>query len=262
MMTLTAVPLQTEAQQDESRYEVQSRMEMLDILRQLHGNHALITAYYNANNDFLLTTILAVDAEAGCLLLDTDRNPALNKRLLEASGQSIIYTASQNRIKIKFGSNRIALVTHQGREAFSIPLPVSMLRLQRREYYRVATPVLKPIKCTIPLLSDDGSAPPQTAEMIVLDLSGGGIALIDQHHSLDLNPGALFENCRIVLPGVGDINAALRVRNSFEVRLRNGVTCTRCGCEFVNLSGTVQGMIQRYITRLEQSGNARLMGFA
>jgi hypothetical protein len=78
------------------------------------------------------------------------------------------------------------------------------------------------------------------------------VALIDQHHSLDLEPGNSYESCHLTLPDVGVIVTGIKVCNTFEVTLRNGLACKRSGCKFVGMSESERGRVQRYITRLER----------
>lgn len=142
---------------------------------------------------------------------------------------------------------------HDGHPAFRIALPQRIVRMQRREFYRISTSVISPLKCKVRL--DNGT----DAEITLLDLSVGGVALIDQHHAIDLEPGNIFPDCRIDLPGQGTLHTGLQVCNTFEVTLRSGLACKRSGCRFMDISESDRGMVQRYITQLEREQRSKGM---
>lgn len=71
---------------------------------------------------------------------------------------------------------------------------------------------------------------------------------------------ALFQDCRLEIPGEGVIQVNLRVRKTIEISSRNGEHSLRVGCEFVNLTGTKLAFIERYITRIERERKARDTG--
>jgi flagellar brake protein len=79
-----------------------------------------------------------------------------------------------------------------------------------------------------------------------------------EHPGLKLEPGELFDGCRVALPEVGTITAKLQVRNSFPVTLKNGTVTKRTGCMFVQLTPSQEAMIQRYIIRLERERRAKM----
>ena len=56
------------------------------------------------------------------------------------------------------------------------------------------------------------------------------------------------------------MTTSLQVRNHVEIKLANGKTSRRVGCEFVNISRGNLAAVQKYITRLERERNARIAG--
>jgi len=140
-------------------------------------------------------------------------------------------------------------------------LPETLLRLQRREYFRLSTPIASPIKCTIPMKRADGSA--LVADAPLLDISGGGVGLMVSPEQAGLYETEMtFSDCRISLPDEGVLVTTLRVRNAFDVTARNGAHYVRVGCEFIELQGARLSLIQRYITRIERERKARMSGLA
>lgn len=239
----------------EKNYLVESPEEIAFVLRTIMQQNSLVTLHFNNCSDFILTSILDIDAKRGELVMDCGRDPRLNRQLLEE--ENLICTTAHDEVKVKFACRRIRKTRSNRRDAFILQLPNALLRLQRRENFRVPTPLAKPLRCAIKLPSGDETA---TAELILLDISCGGIAVIDQHPRISLEPGEIYSDCRLDLPGVGTITFSMCVRDSFSCTLKNGLTCMRAGCEFVSIPQNTLILVQRYITKLQQERNARRTG--
>ena len=76
-----------------------------------------------------------------------------------------------DKVRVQFIPRDLKTATHEGRAAFRAPLPDSVLRLQRREYYRLTMPVTQRLACRIP--QPDG----HLVEVESVALSGGGLAV-------------------------------------------------------------------------------------
>lgn len=240
---------------EEARYVTNSPSEIVSVLRTALRKGALVTAYFNHGNDFALTSILAVDPEEGEVIYDAPAQPETRTKL--AAAQRVTFVTSEDGIKIKFSVTEIKPRKYDGQPAFVSAIPGMLLRMQRREYYRVACPIGSPLKCRVKIMSGERL---QTAEVTVMDLSCGGVSVIDSHPDLNFEQDAVISGCEIELPDVGTIQADLQVRNSFEVSLKNGTVCKRSGCRFVNPSQSTINLIQRYIMKLERERNPRFGG--
>ena len=164
----------TSSTADEEKYKVYSRLEIAAVLGALQKAGSLVTAYFGAGNDFILTSIVRVDAEANEVMLDYGADAATNMRALKAS--SITFVAAHERIKIQFSAESLRQVRFDNRPAFGIALPGTLLRLQRREFFRIVTPLAQPLKCAIPPQGEGVDAP---TEATVADISCGGVALAE-----------------------------------------------------------------------------------
>jgi c-di-GMP-binding flagellar brake protein YcgR len=213
----------------------------------------MVSAFFNAGNDLLLTSVLAIDPDAKTVILDYGSNLALNQRILKS--EKIIFVTSLDSVKVQWVSNRIEGDTFEGRGAFRIALPSQILRLQRREYYRLTTPVINPLKCKIP--TPDGEA----IEVALADISAGGIGVIVAPPAdAKFEVGAIFPGCRVELPGVGAAEFTLSIQNLREVTLKNGNKSLRAGCQFVDMCPGMQAVVQRYIIKLERERIANAPG--
>ena len=237
---------------DDSRFVVTQPAEIVFVLKKIIQNTQLVTAYQDDGADFALTSLLAVMPDTAEVVLDVSPDAAANKRLLAA--KKVLLVTSHDQVKVKFTTSDIREVRYKGRPALRIPLPTSLVRIQRREHFRIATPLTKPLICTLPL-PDRG--PGTQAETIVLDISIGGVALMDNHDATSFQIGNVFDKCRIGLPEIGTLVVSLEVRNSFDTPLKNGLSFRRCGCQFLNLAPSGESLVQRYIMFLERSRKFR-----
>lgn len=233
---------------DVDRYLVESVKEVAFILRAIAQKGEGVTAHFNYGNDFILTSIIHVDADSDTVILDYGANEALDRKILEA--RKIVFITSQDRVRIQFTANHIEKTQYEDRPAFKINLPESLIKLQRREYFRLTTPISKPLLCTFPL--EEGAK----VDLAIADISIGGIGVINPPPTFKFEIGAMHKGCYFTLPEIGTIVTALQIRNAFEVTMKNGVHTMRAGCMFVSLPGTMQSMIQRYIIKLERERRA------
>lgn len=236
-------------------YEVDSRREIVALLRQISDKNQLIRMLVHGEADVCVTSILHVDAERGSMILDRSINREQNQRIVAA--RQVDCETTLDKIRILFGAAGLRETTFEQRAALEADLPATLIRLQRREYYRMPTPVGNPVRVTIPLPAELGGG---SASFPLADISCGGIAILDNKVQLDNTIGQTFTGCTIELPELGLVTTSLQIRNSLDMTLLNNKTNRRLGCEFVDISRGNLANVQRYITRLERERNARLAG--
>lgn len=238
----------------ESRYEVTAPREVLGLLDSICERKPLVSLAYGAGDSFL-TSLLQVDRDNRSIVLDAVVDTAVNERATSAARVSLRTMLDNIRIIIPIVGLRAC--QYENRPALRADFPESLIRLQRREHYRIQTPMGKPVQATIPIAGTTGQS---TVRIPLFDISCGGVALIEDKAVLDETVGREYPDCRIDLPGIGIIEATLQVRESQEFTLRNGLTRRRIGCQFVNPSPTILSAINRYIMKLERELNARRAG--
>jgi c-di-GMP-binding flagellar brake protein YcgR len=235
-------------------YEVQSRREIEMLLRQIGEKKQLIRMKIKGEADVCVTSILLVDPSTGRLILDRSINREQNDRIMQA--KSVLCETYLDKIRILFSVSDVGDATFKGTPALGAPIPATLIRLQRREFYRMSTPLTHPVLAMLPARTPGaglGSFP-------LADISCGGIALLDNRMVLDASIGQTLTDCRIDLPDIGLINTSIQVRNTLDVTMLNNKTSRRVGCMFVDISRADMAAVQRYITRLERERNARLAG--
>ena len=240
-----------------SKFLLYSKSEILAILRTLIQKGSMITAYFDHGRSFLLTSIIALSADDQSFILDMGSNDEMNRKALLANHH--IFTTMVDKVKIQFSLDGLTLTQYEGRPAFLARLPETLLRLQRREFFRLSTPVANPVKLSTILRLADAST--LAIELPLVDISGGGIGLqVSPDQAQYFQRGDTLDECRMILHDEGVLVATLCVRNLIDITSRSGAHYFRVGCEFVNLSAARASLVQRYITRVERDRRARLNG--
>lgn len=235
-----------------TKYLVSTRQEIVQILRAISKHNEMVTAYFNHGKEFFLTSIVGADAATGMLIVDCGSDADTNRRVLAAD--KIVFVTNLDRIKIQFNTKALVQINYQGQPAFRTPLPESLLKLQRREFYRLVTPMRESPKCIIPDLAG------AKAEASVVDISVGGVGISGLPQDLAFEKGQLLSQCRIVLPVEGTVVSTLELRSLQQSTLRSGELVLRVGCHFVDMPAQHQAMIQRYIIRIDRERRALVRG--
>lgn len=237
-----------------SKFQVHSKSEIVSILRGLQEQGAQITFYFNEGHDFLLTSLVDISADGDTLVFDHGSDLETNRRIL--ASDPIDCVSSKEKVRIQFALDGVETISFEGRNAFSSRLPVTLVRLQRREDFRLATPLAKPILCAIPVPKGKGAHRNITATLV--DISGGGFSLvIVPPDEIDLVADAEFPDVRFDLPKIGSVIATVRILYTDTVTLPSGKIQQRAGCQFVKLPGPMLNMIRRYIIQVERERKSR-----
>lgn len=228
---------------DWHEYAVTSRREILALLRNICEQRSRILVQVAGEP---VTWVTAAGCDAATLILDRALSREQNDSILKAG--VVTFETSLDNIRIVFETTRIRPVDHQGAPAFALDLPERMIRLQRREFYRVATPVIYPVLVSIPVPK---AADGDSIAFSLADISCGGICLLDNQLALGATVGRVYTRCKIELPDIGVVTTGLQVRNTATTTLLNNRTNSRLGCRFVDMSSAHFSMVQRYVTKRE-----------
>src|ERR1700740_779320 len=120
-------------------FEVESRKEIFSLLRGIGEKNQLIRMLIQGEADVCVTSILHVDEPGDSVILDCSIDQEQNRRILSA--RRLSFETTLDKVRILFGAESIESTTFEGNPAFRIAFPATLIRLQRREYYRIATPV-------------------------------------------------------------------------------------------------------------------------
>lgn len=113
-------------------------------------NKCMISADLKGKNT-MLTAIISVEYKNNTLILDTSASDDLNKKMV--ASRNVRFFTVFNGVQVAFTCSDITMGKYKGHEVFIMPIPNSLYWYNRREYYRVTTPMLKPCVCNIPLVA-------------------------------------------------------------------------------------------------------------
>jgi len=232
---------------EDNKFRISSKSDIQSILRAVMQKNILVALHFGHNNDYILTSILAIDPELQRIIVDFGEAEKLSKVALDT--KVVTFVTSQDQSKIQFTCTAIRKIKFEDRNAFSIDLPESILHIKKRQYYQITKPSSTTLKCIIPLPNEYNS---NNTEITVHDISCGGITLIEQNSLVNFECGVIYKNCQIDLPGVGTLNIAIRIKNTYKVTLDNGLICKHAGCEFINSPQDMLEMVRQYISKLKQ----------
>ncbi len=241
------IPLKIEvfAQEGENEFILRDQKEILAVLRDIVQQQNRVALYYNDDSSMVLTLLLAAD-ESG-IWVDASPNPVDNRNI-ERSNR-IVFVSTHNMAKVQWVSTETTQGLYQNSAAFFLPLPRKLLRLQRRDYYRLLNVETNALKC---LIRPYAAKKHIRREVTVMDISIGGVALVCTEDEVELTAGATFQDCEIDLPDVGTIRTGIEVKSVFEVTERNGEVKRRAGCVFVNPDAEARMMLQRYVAQAQR----------
>jgi flagellar brake protein len=243
-MSNTSLKIEKFRDGEESKFLVKSAKEIQLILHAIAQKKLPAVIYFNDGQSFIKTVILTANENG--LWLDVGPNEDDNTQLLCSS--HITFVTMYQGAKVQFECLQLEMAIYASHPAFYSPLPQSMVRLQRRDYFRLPVPSDAQLKCLIPPIT---AKPVQPVEITIMDISVGGIALICREQSVTLEEGTTYPDCRIELPGLGTLVATIQVKNLFDVTSPGGIVTKHAGCEFVQLDGKMSMLLQRYVSIMQ-----------
>lgn len=240
---------------DDHRFRITSRIEIVSELRAALAEGALLTLTFGPGNDSALSKLLEVDAEENTLILDACQNRHDNTKVCAAG--AITAEAMVRRIRVRFEVSVATPVDYEGRPALRLSIPDSIQRIQRREAYRIDTPTNEVVNCRFvhPVL------PHREVALRVADISVRGMGLTADYGLWSAPVGEIIKACRIDLPDTGVVHCDAQIVRVFECP-GGGKHRLWIGCQFVQIAGPATTLLQRYILQLERARIARTRGIS
>lgn len=232
-----------------ARYTLTSSLEIAHHLRRIINAGQMVTVFSNHGKSFILTRLLAVDTRQNLLIFDMGSDGNMN-RLLLTSERNVLVCAPEG-VKTQFSVGRVKETTYEGAPAFVTNLPTSLIKLQRREYFRIRTPIASPVMCNIHDY-DEGNG----VTLPIYDISLGGVSLVTPEDLPGFDVTQIYSDVALDLKQAGTVPVVIEVRNILRIPQRNNTVQVRVGCEFKDLSMRGQTIIQKYIAQLERERRA------
>jgi len=229
--------------EEDSPFALHNRLEIVFVLEDL-AKHRVAINLDTAEGVGLVTSVLGVSSEGNHVYIDISADSQINEKITNSGHISFV---TQTGVKVRWHSSHLHLVELQDGDAFSMPVPVVIERVQRREYFRLNTPQgSNALICKIAVAAG-------FMETTIVDISVGGIGISVRGELPEMfSQGALLEGCSISLPVIGAVPTNLLVRGIWtSIKTKSGEQMSRIGLEFVGLSRGAANVIQRHIIQLE-----------
>lgn len=242
---------------DDEKFLTQHPVAIAQVLNELAKNKTTLNLSFNQGQDQGLTTVIGVSKDKQFVYLDKSLDAGFNKRLL--ASKLIVFSKTEG-IKIRWSAKKLTEVKLTDGEALKMPLPKSLYRFQRREFFRSLTPVTHPVICYIPYRNPTNDQD-EKLDMALVDASLGGVGVaVTDHLSSAIELEKVFPHCAISLPNYGDIDTSLCVKHITEIVMANGSKKFRVGFQFVGLNREEERMIQTYVLQLEREALVQARG--
>ncbi|GAB6847267.1 flagellar brake protein [Paraburkholderia kururiensis] len=211
-------------------------------LRNLVNRGDFLTVQYKGGQ--LVTRLLDVDVRGRVFTFDWGAVEAHNNGLLAAPRSQ--FHASPDGVRMEFSTPTPRETRFEGLPAFEADFPEVLYYVQRREYFRVETPLLEPYLC-------HGRFPegePFRFEVHDISLGGVGMRTTDER-VVGLPMGVTLMDCELALGPQGTLSLDLQLVSHRMFDLPNGSQRYQLGFRFVTLPGSAENTLQRLITQLE-----------
>ncbi|CAM5335673.1 flagellar brake protein [Eoetvoesiella caeni] len=243
-------------QSDLEPYILTSPADILDILQSIRNRNATLRTLLEPISVTTATSLIDINTRQGTLVLRMSPSDDELEPSDFLSAEKILSDTSLGASHVQFAGNDAMPHDHDKHAALRIPIPSQLMHVQRRDSYRILTPVTSPVNCNI----SPGSSKAPVA-LSIADISLGGVCLTTEQQDLDYIVGKIYPDCSIDLPGVGSITVALQVAHVTQQPSALGITRYRIGCSFVQPNYSASGAVQRYISQLEREEIAKKRGF-
>jgi c-di-GMP-binding flagellar brake protein YcgR len=221
---------------------ISNPLEIGGLLRSLAYRLDNLTADYAERHT--ITRILEVDIAARTFIFDSDTDQIEYEAALHAVRW--IFHATPRGVRVEFSVERVQPVVFEEQPAFRARFPAVLLCRQRREYFRVQTPVKDPYLCIGSLANGERFC----AEMVDLSLSGVALRITDDHLG-NLETGSIVRNAELHFTGQSPISLDLQFVSYRDLDGIAGSSRFILGFKFLSLPGHTENVLQRLIARLE-----------
>ncbi|WP_027149403.1 flagellar brake protein [Methylobacter tundripaludum] len=231
---------------DISSFSIQNPKQIVSHLSLLVKNKCLLSARFGANNESYITTLLSVNEGNNTVVLDYGPKEDLNQRILNAG--KVSFDTDYNGIKVSFAGTELKKIAHKGDSAFSMSIPRSLYWMQRREYYRVKSPLSKPSYCQLIV---EGREP---VNLKLYDISLTGFAMLNVSKEVSdlLIPGTSFSQCKLILSEAGESPISFEICAKYIINPDKPQKIQKIGCKFNKITRSVEEVIQRYMHQIQR----------
>jgi c-di-GMP-binding flagellar brake protein YcgR len=211
------------------------------VLEALAAEGETVVAQVGSGELMFRSRLRFVDPNRQHIVVEPSADAAGNAALL--AQPRAIFVAEVDEWRVEFVASAPQQTVHGGTTAIQLRFPESISSHRRRMHDRAPVPIQSPVRCvtyTEGIVSFEGS---------ILDISQGGVGMMQYDPNIPLEPGMVLKNCCIERPGSDTVTVDLEVRFTETVTLANGGRAQRAGCKFVNRSPASMALIGEFVNK-------------
>lgn len=232
---------------DDNPYRVTEPGDVLRLMRRLQRERQSVVMTVQGGRK-IMTLLLNVDGDLRNFVYDSGRDEQETQAALSTS--RVHFSAALSGVAVSFTTPAPVAVDFDGSPAFRSPLPLEMLYLQRREYYRAKGPQL--YRCSAKLT--DGT----TINLELRDLSVTGVGLQSKTIPPEQLPvGTLLGGAVLDFEELGTVEDVTLMVTSHKKVEDKGLLTYMYGCRFEQLPRSKDTILQRLMFSLEQLNRAK-----
>ncbi|MDD5578410.1 MAG: flagellar brake protein [Methylobacter sp.] len=237
--------------ENETSFLIRNQAQIVNHLSLLFNSKCLLSANFGDNNDSFITTIIEINKKNNSLILDYAPKEYLSQQALNSP--NIFFKTVYLGIEVTFQTSRLAKIQHKGRPAFIMPIPEAILWLQRREFYRIKSPLSKSSYCRL-ILEDR-----ESIELKLYDISLSGFSMLNESADISslLALEAQLEHCKLFLTDTGEDTISFEIRNKCIVNPEKLNKIEKIGCKFTRIAPAFESAIQRYMQQIERENKLK-----
>jgi len=231
-----------QTQEDGPDYRQQHPLQIAMCLRALMGRHERLNIAFE--NRQMFVEVLEVDSRHATFTFSFGNVDADNAAMVEADQLS--FSSLPGAIETRFVTYGAKRVYFNNRPAFEASFPSTLIHVQRRQHFRVHTPIMDPF------VAVGTNAHGAHFRFELQDMSLGGVA-VRTHDSRYANiaTGTILHDVELQLGHFGSVKLDLEVMAPREAKNAKGDALYVIGCRFVERNGVADRLLQRVIMHLE-----------
>lgn len=233
----------------EPDYVVKNAKLVFQHFSELLTKKCLVSAYFGEKNTSFLTAIIGLDPKNKRISLDCGPSDAVDQQLLTSS--NVTFRTEIDGIKVAFSGNNIKKVKNSGEWVLSMPIPATIIWMQRRRFYRVKIPLSHNNSyCSLTFKAEDQEYT-ETCQLYDISITGFSFLNRNPKWTEQLQPGAEFIDCTLHLHNGNQATVRFVVKNIVPIRINTLNVQHKIGCMLHPLPPSFETSIQRYMQEIE-----------
>jgi len=221
---------------DLKEYTIQSPITVGKYLQTIVNEENEVYLFVNGVDSPFVTEVLGLNLGEGHIFLGRPYDKLIQTVIGPQAEYAVV--AFPEHIKIQFNGKGIEMVSYDGAQALQLPMPHEMLRLQRRNYFRVVAD-----QDMMAHIHIDHA--PHVGDYELTDLSQGGCGISVALNSHEFTVGQFLNDVKLMLPDEKfPVLVRLQVRN-----IKPNPEDTNSlilGCEMKLLNQRQESRLQRF----------------